>query len=254
MEITFKAIKEQTMFGSETRGYDSTKTHDSNDTMANMYSAMIGEGFSLDITNKGKITGLDVDKLYLGMAENIIKSEDEIIKNKMKENAQEEIEKINKKYGSREKRIEEIKKQIGQFPVFQKEQIQFIAENIFVPFGDESVGIGDSWQCSMKLLPNLPFEIDGTYSLKDISKTAAILALHSAIDLNEEQNSGQTKISLKGSLDGTLQINPSSGWLLNKKTTLKIIGEEIMSAQDNQQEEIMMPLSIESITIVETME
>jgi hypothetical protein len=259
MEITFKATKEQTMFGKETRGYDSTETHDPNDNMANMYSAMIGEKFSLDVTNKGKIVGLDVDKLYLGMAENRIKSEDEIIRNKMKERAQEEIEKINKKYGSRENRIDAIKKQIGQFPVFNKEQIQFVAENILVPFGDAPVGIGDSWQSSMKLLPNLPIKIDGTYSVKDINKTAAILAIHSAIDIKnssnpvEDQNLGQTKISLKGSLEGALQINPSSGWLLNKKTTLKIIGEEISPAKDNQQEEIMMPLSIESITIVETM-
>ena len=260
MEITFKAIKEQTMFGSEIRGYDSTKTHEPNDTMANMYSAMIGEKFSFDVTNKGKIIGLDIDKLYLGMSENMMKSEDEIIRNKMKEKAQEEIENINKKYGSRESRIDTIKKQIEQFPVFNKEQIQFIAENILVPYSDEPVEIGNSWQKSMKLLPNLPIEIEGTYSLEDTSKTAAILAIHSAIDLKnasnsvENQNSGQTKISIKGSLDGTLKVNPSSGWLLNKKTTLKINGEEIMSAKDQQQEEIIMPLSIESVTIVETME
>ena len=260
MEITFKSIKEQTMFGSETRGYDSTTTHDSNDTMANMYSAMIGEKFSIDVTNNGKIVGLDVDKLYLGMAENRMKSEDEILRNMVKEKAMDEIEKINKKYGSKEKRLDAIKKQIGKFPVFNKEQIKFVAESILVPFGNEPVGTGDSWQSKMKLLPNLPIEIDGTYSVKDISKTAVILAINSMIDLKnisnpvQQQNLGQSKISLKGSLEGTLQINPSNGWLLNKKTTLKISGEEIMSVKDNQQEETIMPLSIESITIVETME
>jgi hypothetical protein len=189
------------------------------------------------------------------MAENMIKSEDEIIRNKMKEKAQEEIEKINEKYGSRENRIEAIKKQIGQFPVFNKEQMQLVAENMLVTFSDEAVGIGDSWQSNMKLIPNLSYEINSTYSVKDINKTATILTINSAIDLkNEDQNSGQTKISLKGSFEGTLQVNPSSGWLLNKKTTLKISGEEIMSTKDNQQEEIMMPLSIESVTIVETLE
>jgi len=258
MEITFKAIKEQTMFGKETRGYDSTEIHDPEDNMANMYSAMIGEKFLLDVTNKGKIVGLDVDKLYLGMAENMVKSEDEIIKNRMKEKAREEIEKINEKYGSEENRIDAIKKQIGQFPVFDREQIQFVVENILVPFSDEPVGIGDSWQSSMKLLSNLPIEIDGTYSVKDVNKTAAILSVHSMIDLEnisnpaEGQNVGQTKISLKGSFEGALLINPSSGWLLNKKTILKISGEEISPAKDNAQEEIKTPLSIESITTVET--
>ena len=260
MEITFNAIKEQTMYGNETRGYDSTETHDPNDTMAKMYSAMIGEKFSFHVTNKGKIISLDVDKLYLGMAVNMVRYEDEIIRNKMKEKAQEEIEKINKKYGSEENRINIIKKQIGQFPVFNKEQIQFVAENILVPFSNEPVGIDDSWQSSMKLLPNLPIEVDKTYSIKDINKTATILAVHSMIDFEkvsnstEDQNLGQTKISLKGSFEGALQVNPSSGWLLNKKTSLKIKGEEISPVKDNKQEEIVMPFSIESITIVETVE
>ena len=260
MEITFNSIKEQTMYRNETRGYDSSETHDPNDTMANLYSAMIGEKFSVNVTNKGKIVGLDVDKLYLGMAENRIRSEDEIIRNKMKENAEEEIEKINEKYGSRENRIDTIKKQIGQFPVFNKEQIQYVAENMLVTFSDEPVGIGDSWQSSMKLLPNLSIEVDKAYSVKDINKTAIILAVHSMIDYEkvsnptEGQNLGQTKISIKGTFEGTLQVNPSTGWLLNKKTSLKIKGEETSQPKNNEQEEIVIPFSIELITIVETLE
>ena len=258
MEITFKAIKERTVLGNETRSYDSNLRHDPNDNMANMYSAMIGEKFLFVVTNKGKIVSLDVDKLYLGMAKNILKSEDDIIRNKVKEKAQEEIEKINKKYGSVENRIDAIKKQIGQIPVFNREQIQFVAENMLVPFSYEPAGIGDSWQSKIRLLSNLPVEVDGTYSVKDINKTAMILAVNSMFNLQnvstqgEDQNLGQTKNFLKGSFESTLQINPSSGWLLNKKTTMKIKSEEMSPVKDNKQEEIVMPFSIESITIVET--
>jgi len=146
IEITFRTLKETTTIEGITRGYDSTKPQSPDDNMARMYSAMMGESFIARVTPQGKIVALELEKMYLGMADKMMEYEDKMIKDRTKERAQEAIERINKRYGSREKRKQALKQQIEQFPVFSRERISSIAINTLAVFPRSPLQIGDSWK------------------------------------------------------------------------------------------------------------
>ena len=132
--------------------------------------------------------------------------------------------------------------------------------HVVVPFSGKSIMIGDSWQAGVLKLSIIPDEIEGTYALKEKNQTALTIDIGSKIDIDNVtvpamgSPQGQMKITLKGSYEGSLQIEQDSGWMIRKKATLKVTGEIKMEANQQMPQGMTIPMSIESIVTVEPIE
>lgn len=259
IEVTFRTLKETTTIGGTTPfGYDSTKPQPTDDNMARMYSAMMGESFIARVTPQGKIVELELDKMYLGMANKMMESEDETIKERRKERAEQIIERMNKRYGSREKRKQALKQQIEQFPVFSEERIRSIAINTIAVFPRSPLQIGDSWKDKITVDLLALIEIDSTHTLKVHEKGTVSINVSAKRSLDEKpvvRKIGPNKSStrLAGSYDATIKVDEKSGWLISKRADMRFTGETTLAGNNQAPQRQKMQMSVKATVIVEPM-
>lgn len=259
VKVTYLTLQEKTKMGERERGYDSTKPDTPEDHFGRMYSDMMGESFIMKITPKGKITKLtDVDEMFLKMAEKMMAREDESIKERMKEKAKQAIDRIDKKYGSREKRKEALKEQIKNFPGFGEQPIKTILSEMTVVFPSGAVQIGDSWKDNIGagFGSGAPIEIKGTYTLKGIEKASVTINVSGQRTLDDKpiiSHVGRMKSTtrLAGSYNATLNVDEKTGWLLGKQANMKFTGETKTAGDKQPPQQQMMKMSIESSIVVE---
>jgi hypothetical protein len=253
IEIIFRNQKETTTIEGITRGYDSTKPISPEDNITQMYAAMMGESFIARVTPRGKIAELELDKMYLSMAQKMMESEDKMLKNRLKEKAQRAIERTNKRYGSREKRMQALKQQIEQFPFFNEKQIRSIANKITVVFPVSAVQIGDSWK---EKIETESAEIYCTHTLQGNENGTVSIKVSGTRSIDDEpviSKIGPVKSSTKlaGSYDATIQVDAKSGRLLSKRADMSFTGETTISENNQKPKEQTMPMSIKATVIVE---
>ncbi|MCP4611891.1 MAG: hypothetical protein GY845_24575 [Planctomycetes bacterium] len=253
IEITFRTQKETTTIEGITRGYDSEKPVSPDDNITQMYSALMGESFIARVTPRGKVAELELDKMYLSMAQKMMESEDKMLRNRLKEKAQRTIDRTNQRHGSIEKRIQSLRQQIEQFPFFNKKQIKSIADKITVVFPISPVKVGDSWKekISMELA-----EVDCTYTLQGNENGTVSIKVSGTRSLDEEpviSKIGPVKSSTKlaGSYDATIQVDAKSGRLLSKRADMSFTGETTMSGNNQTPQEQTIPMSIKATVTVE---
>ena len=262
IKVTYLKLKEKQESQGGQIEYDSTNPEISaGNPFASTYSSMIGQGFTMKVSPEGNILELTgIDEMYLKMAEKLADSEDENLRKKLGDKAQRAIDETNKRYGSRAKRIEALKEKIKKLPMFAERQFMELLNNVVVPFPGKSIGIGDSWQAGVMRLSLVPDEIKGTYTLKEKNQTFLTIDISSKIDIDNitvpmmANTQGQTTVSLKGSYEGSLQIDQTSGWLNRKDASLKIAGEMKMAANQQIPQGMTIPISAESVITVEPIE
>jgi len=262
IKVTYLKLKEKDKSQGGQMEYDSTNPEISTgNPFTSIYSSMIGQGFIMKVSPEGNILELTgIDEMYSKMAERLANSEDENMRKKLGDKAQRAIDETNKSYGSRAKRIEALKEKIKKLPWFTERQFMELLNNVVVPFAGKPISIGDSWQAGVMRLSIVPDEIKGTYTLKEKNQTFFIVDVNSKIDIDNVTVPGmgspqvQTKVSLKGSYEGSLKIEQASGWLNRKDATLKIAGEMKMAANQQMPQGMTIPMSAESIITVEPIE
>jgi hypothetical protein len=259
IKVTYLKLKEKSASQYGQREYDSTNPEISADNpFALTYSSMIGQGFIMKVSPQGKILELTgVDEMYLKMAEKLADSEDEDLRKKLGDKAQRAIDEKNKRYGSRDKRVEALKERLKKNPMIGEWRFMELVTNVVVPFTGKPIGIGDSWQAGVMHLSMLPDEIEETYTLKEKNRTFYTIDISSKIDMDNvavTEGRSQAKVSLKGSYEGSLQIDQTSGWLIRKNATLKITGEMKIAANKQMPKENTTPISKEYIITVEPIE
>jgi hypothetical protein len=259
IEVSFRTLKEKTIIGGTTSfEYDSTKPLPTGDNMARMYSALMGESFIARITPLGKIVELELDKMYLGMAKKMMESEDKLIRGRMKERAQDAIERTNKRYGSREKRKQALKQQIEQFPVFSEERIRSIAINSLAVFPPSPLQIGDSWKDMITVDLLALVEIDGTHTLKGHENGIVSINVSAKRSLDSKPvilKTGPLKMSIRlaGSYDATIKLDAKSGWLLSKHADMRFTGETTVDGNNQAPQGQTMQMSVKATVTVEPM-
>jgi len=268
IKVIYLAFREKGGSAAGTMAYDSTKPDVGADNpLAPSYSSMIGKSFVMRVTPDGRLLGLSgIDEMYLQMAQTIIENEDESIRERMKERyaqdyeerARRAIDRLNQQYGSRSERQQAVKEMIETNPLFSKTKIEGLVGNVIVSFPSDPVEVGDSWQGGAVLPAAAPVDIDVTYTLKEKKQDVAAIDIQSKIDLFEEPApgpvgpAGPTKVSLTGSYAGSVQIDPSTGWILYKKATMQCSGRMELASAGSQSQS--MPISVESVTTVEPIE
>ena len=249
IKVTYQSFREKMEKGSSgyVLEYDSKKPRKAADKnpFAPMYTAMIGQSFTARVTPEGKIVELrGLDEMFLQMAEKMIVAEDKLIDKRT-------AEKLNKNYGSREKRKKALKEIIKKYPLNADVQIMQMVRNVITDFTNRPIEIGDSWEAK-ELPPYAPLsEIGVTYTLKGDNKGVVSVEVNSKIDLNDVSDYTKKKptppTKTTGLYQGTLQIDKASGWVIGKKVKMKL------SVQMTQKGTVV-PMSIESTVTVKPTE
>ena len=241
VKVIYRSLKEKGESNQGKMGYDSTKpeTFEGN-PLATSYNAMIGQGFVMKITPDGKVAKLKgIDEMYGQMAEKIVDAEDEFIRKKIRDRsevaaegrAKESIKDLNKRYGSRKKRVEAVKEMIKKNPLFTDEMFKETVANVFVLLPSSPVGAGDSWRD--KMMPGTLFgalsglvEADSIYTLKKIEKEVVIIDVSSKKDLdNKAVPPGAGSVKGSCSYQQSCEVDKATGWLKRNKAKSQFSGE-----------------------------
>jgi len=267
LKVTYLAIKEQGQGAAAQMQYDSTTPDVSTDyPFGPMYSAMIGQSFLAKVTPEGRMIGLDgIGQMYLAMAEAIVRGEDDATRKRITgqiakgadERIRRSIERVNERYGSRQKRIEAVADMLKKNPIIAAEQIAQMVGNLIMVYPGGAVETGDSWQAKKVLFSLGTVDLDCTYTLKEKTSAVTVVGVSSKIDLDNELVSakgsplGSARTTLTGTYEGTVQIDPSSGWILHKNVTMRCSGEVTMPPSEQMPQAMTMPVTMETIITVE---
>jgi DNA-directed RNA polymerase subunit RPC12/RpoP len=248
--------------------YDSGKPDTVGDNVFGpIFSALIGRSFIVKVTPEGKIVKIEgLAEMYQQMAEPLVEYEDEATRQKYagmetrdsEENAKQQIDRANQKYGSREKRIEATREELDKGPYSREENIRDMLDNVIMSFPDRPVGVGDSWMAPF-FMGDMELG-DCTYTLREINQTVVLVDTSLKIEVDDkvparaDGSRGSSRTTLAGSGQGSLEIDLSNGWMLRKNVTLCYSGETKTAPTERNPRGTTMAQSLENITTVEPIE
>jgi hypothetical protein len=254
LKVTYLAIKEKGQGEDTQMQYDSTAPDVSTDyPLGPMYSAMIGKSFLAKVTPEGRMIGLEgVDRMYLAIAETIVQGEDATRKRLS--------ERANEIYGSRQKRVEAVRDLLTKNPFISTERIAQMVGYLTIVYPGRAVETGDSWQAKKALLSLVTVNMDCTYTLKEMASAVMVVGVSSKIDMDNELASakggplGSARTTMTGSYEGTVRIDPTSGWMSHKNVTMRCSGEVTMPPSEQMPQGMTVPMTMETVITVEPME
>ena len=152
---------------------------------------------------------------------------------------------------------EEIKEFMKNF--LSEDKVKMMGSNMTIAFPSRPVGIGDSWTDKETMSVGFPIEIDNTYTLKERKNGVAIVDTSSKMDLGKKGapiDMGPMKMNMemKGSYQGTSEINEASGWMIRSKMNMQLAGQVKIAPNEQMPEGMTVPMSIESVITIEPIE
>lgn len=221
--------------------YDSAQPRVPGDPLADTYAAFLDHRFTMVVSSKGEILEPGLEGLFRAAAERRVQAEDDMVRERRKEKADQAIRKMDERLGSRENRVLAIKKQMEEFPVFGKEQIADLLNSLMVVLPDQPVRGGDTWEGSLPVGAGEQMQMAATYTLTAVEQDHCTIEATGETSLDEDpvaSQTGQANVDSKvtGSSRGTLQIERRTGWLLRKEQKTKLQGETTTMAASQPQD------------------
>ncbi len=247
VKVTYLTIHEVLRTAQRHKEYDSTKP----DTpRGSLFSAMTGQSLLVKVTTEGQIIELDgLAEMHRRIAEAAVKWQEEVLGRKS--------EGIGLTLVPIEQRIESNKKQLEMSTHVGKDAIREMLGNVIAPLPLRPVGIGDSWQARTSLSVART-GYDCTYTLRENKRDAVSVEISSKIKLDEDKpldsedpSAGRVRTTLSGSCQGSLQIDPQTGWMLHKNVTLRCSGQFKTSPTESTPRGSTAAMSMEIVTTVE---
>ena len=270
LKVTYLTIHEIQKYTGRQVEYDSTKpdTAVSYPNYGPLYTAMIGQSFRAKVTPQGEVVEFQgLTEMYDRMAKLVAEYEDEAIRQRMarsspktvEERAQRSIDRRNEYYGSRDKRIEATRQRLEDSGKSAKGLIREMLANVIMPFPSGPAGIGDSWQGKTSLFSTGAGSIgldECTYTLKEVRQDAVLVDFESKIEVDDELLSGErgkpgaSTVTLAGSCQGSLEIDPATGWILRKTASVNYAGEWKFAPSERNPQGMTMPISTETVMTI----
>ena len=205
--------------------FDSREPSNGDDPLAVIYSALLGNGYSMQVSPAGDI--LEITGFESLISEMMNKSgiEDEALIAQFKEQFSEDA----------------LKEQSG---------------GMFIEFPEGALKIGDTWTVIIPSTSIAPLIIDTTYILKSYEDGIATIEAASTINTDPDQSEVDMgmyimRYNLSGTQEGTIYVDTATGWTLSAAVTQTLSGEMTMIMGE---EEITVPLSATSIVEIEIYE
>lgn len=248
LKVTYLTIHDVTKTERGRQEYDSTKPDvATNNRGGVLFSAMIGQSFIAKVKTQGEIAELEgLDEMYQRMAEPIVKWDEEDRRRRARERG------LNATFAPIEERIESRKKYLEMHSRTGKRAIREMLGSVIVPFPSEPVALGGSWQARSTLPMGLGL-YDCTYTLREAEQESVLVDMGSKIQRDDETVPG-ARVTLTGSCKGSLEIDPSTGWLLHKNVTLNYSGEIMTPPTERSPQGRTRGISMEIVTTIKPME
>jgi hypothetical protein len=242
IKVTIQAISEKKTNPRGIFEYDyATLANAKDNPLTTTFNAMIGESFMIKVKPSGEIIDVNAEEMFGRMAEKIINTEDEIMKRSARED---------KSQGDRTARIEWMKKSVKSFSLTSAEYLKELAGNCLPPYPEKDVKIGGSWAGKFKAMLLIPVETEGTYTLKKRTQERVLIEVNSKKPITDQpipESGNRATFTGNVSVEGNLEINETTGWLVGKNVKMRLAGEIKENAKT-------MLASIEKIVTVESME
>jgi carbon monoxide dehydrogenase subunit G len=183
--------------------FDSEDPPDEIPMAARGMAAFVDQVFTVKMTPRGKVVELSgTDKLF--------------------ESMKDAFEGVDEQ--TRDRMIEDMKKQFGG------DGLKEMMETFTAIYPDKPVGVGDSWEQKSVMSRVFPLIANVTYTLAERKDGVASLKVDGTFEPNpkgEPTKMGDMtmKIALKGTQEGTLQIDETTGWFVAGEMTQEMEGE-----------------------------
>lgn len=201
--------------------------------MADMWSAMVGESFIMDITPRCNIIGVrDFDKMWERMME--------------------------KMAGDDPNLAQMMKKMMKNF--VSEDTLKETGGDTMIKFLDEPVAIGDLWHDAINIDVGFPMEIDVTYMLKERKDGIAFIDVMSKMDIGDydsklvEVEDMQMNMQLSGTRTGTAEVDEETGWIIKGETNQNFSGVVKILPNQHMPNGMSIPMTIQTTSTVESMQ
>jgi hypothetical protein len=198
------------------------------DAMGKVYGALVGESFITVISSDGQVIAVEgVSDIYSHLVDKIVIPDNLEV--------------------DRDQLLKSIQSQFGE------DAIKEMMANSFTPYSQHPVGIGDTWNHTLKLSTGFPMIVETTYKLIERNGDTSTIKLESTISHNPDGKplqSGLMTISYKmqGNQEGTVVVD-ATGWAVNGKLVQSFSGTMVMEGEGLN---LSVPMSVESTVLVET--
>jgi hypothetical protein len=209
--------------------YDSENPPDEIALQARALAAMVGQSFTMKLTPGGQVTAVEgVDEMLQKVFDSM-----QMPEGPMKTAI-----------------MTDLKRQFGS------DALQEMMEKTMAIFPDKPVGIGDSWTRTLTVKTGLPSTIEETWTLVDRKDGTATISSESTLKSDEKAPPMRMgpflmKFALSGAQTGTLKLDEATGWFVEADFKQKLSGDMILSGVPGAEEEVLVPMTIETATKIE---
>ena len=232
IKMTYKSMKVKMSSPQMSMEYDSTKppvegSDPSTQMMQAVYSSMTGGSVMMKVNPKGEAS----DVRGLG----------DIMKN------------ATEKLGPEAAAMKQFMSQL-----IDEDKLKDTMGDMFGVFPEGLVAVGDTWFDSAGLDIGFPIDIETTYMLKRRDKGMAYVDSVAKMDMGTEKSidMGGMKMGFQmaGAISGASVIDEVSGWTLSSSGVMNITGVLKMGANPQMPDGMTMPMKIEGVFKVETID
>lgn len=230
VQITYDSVQFKQQGPTGSIEYDSANPPANLPAMAKGFAALVGQGFTMEVTPTGKVTKIE--------------GAGEMISNMLKQ--------MDMPMPSARATLEEkMKEQFGD------DALREMMEQMTAIYPGEPVGIGGSWTKRMVVSKGFPIIMDNTWTLKSRQDGVAVVDVQSKVAPNPSagpMDMGMVKIGhqLSGTQSGTLELDEATGWTLRSTLQQKLAGK--MTVTGGPQGSQTAPISIDSTIRIDSPE
>jgi hypothetical protein len=230
LAVSIPRIKVKTETQGTTNEYDSDEPSNEDSPVAHFYSPYVGQAFAVHVSRQGEIVNAGLDELYLTVARDRVKAEDDMIRSHNAENADVVIERTDQRFGSRDSRILAMKEQLETFPLFGREQVLGLLGDLICSLPSKPVEDHMTWNGHIAVKAEMNEDLPAMYSVTSLTEDICVIEAHGERSEEEPpfvyQDSQNTIITdLAGSSQVTLTVDRPTGWLKSKKQKTLLNGE-----------------------------
>lgn len=229
IQVSFDSLNVKSVANNgQTLEYNSGDPTTHIDDLSKVYSALVGEKFTVKVSEDGKIKEvIGIDKI---------------------------IEKVLKELNIKDnKQKEEIQKMIVE--QFGDEALKKQVENITSVYPDEPVKMGDTWEKKTDISAEYPLQAESKYTLKESKDGMSEIMVDSKVKTKEDAKPlilENIKISyeIEGTQKGTLNVDEESGITKHVEMTHAYSGKIKFTSEDPNIGAQIFPMSVEGRTII----
>ncbi len=236
--VTLEAIQVRTTMQNAVLGeYDSTSPQSEDDSLAGIYVPFVGKRFTTRLSDRSEIVDAGLDELFLAVAADRIEVEDDMMREQLRERAEEAIQDLDQQFGSRRGRTLALKQQLEDSLVFGAGEVRTLLDHLFAPLPAEPVQTESRWNDAIVVRSATRIEMPAAYVVTDLHDQSCTIAAEGERSMDDEPfvyRQGSTTVSSKlgGVSRATLTIDRPTGWLVAREQQTTLSGRVLRVSPD----------------------